>query len=235
LQTAAGRRIGIVTLAPELPGAVEFIRHAAQAHVVVAISHTDGTADDVYRAAAAGATLNTHWGNGCPATIHRHDAPLWAQLAADQLAVSIICDGFHLPREHVRIAQRVKGTSRCILVTDAVHVAGMPPGRYTLVGRDIELLPNGRVVTVDGQCMAGSSVSMDRAVGNFFHLTGLPLAEALRAATETPARLLHRWQITAATRPGEPANLALFQLREDRLQVIRTILAGRVVYSAELG
>jgi N-acetylglucosamine-6-phosphate deacetylase len=232
LQASAGNRIGVVTLAPELPGAIEFIRHVSQENVVVAISHTDGTAGDVYKAVAAGATLSTHWGNGCPAVIHRHNAPLWAQLAADQLAASIICDGFHLPREHVCIVQRIKGRSRCILVTDAVHVAGMPAGKYTLVGRDIELLPDGRVVTVDGQCMAGSSVSMDRAVANFFQVTGLPLSEALRAATEAPARLLRRWQIPEAIRPGEMANLVLFQLREGRVHVLHTFLAGRVVYSA---
>jgi N-acetylglucosamine-6-phosphate deacetylase len=232
LQADAGNRIGLVTLAPELPGAIEFIRHVSQKNVVVAISHTDGTADDIYKAVAAGATLSTHWGNGCPAVIHRHNAPLWAQLAADQLAVSIICDGFHLPPEHVCIARRIKGRSGCILVTDAVHVAGMPAGRYTLVGRDIELLPDGRVVTVDGQCMAGSSVSMDRAVANFFQVTGLPLSEALRAATEAPARLLRRWQIAEAIRASQPANLVLFQLREGRVHVLHTFLAGRVVYSA---
>src|SRR5208283_2647510 len=139
LQHAAGGKIGIVTIAPELPGAEEFIRHAQSAGVVVAIGHTDGGPDDVHLAAAAGATLNTHLGNGCPTYLHRHRAPFWAQLATESLHASMICDGFHLSPDVVKVIVGVKGMDKCILVTDAVHVAKMPPGRYTLAGTEIEL------------------------------------------------------------------------------------------------
>jgi N-acetylglucosamine-6-phosphate deacetylase len=155
LQRAAGGRIGIVTLAPELPGAEEFIRKAQSAGVIVAISHTDGGPDDVHRAAAAGATLNTHLGNGCPEYLHRHRAPLWAQLATESLHASIICDGFHLPPDVVKVIVAVKGIDKCILITDAVHVAQLRPGRYALVGTEIELLPSGQVVRADRVSMAG--------------------------------------------------------------------------------
>jgi len=94
--------------------------------VVVAISHTDGGSADVHRAAAAGATLNTHLGNGCPEMLHRHKAPLWAQLANPALHTSIICDGFHLPPDVVKVILAVKGIDKIILVTDAVHVAQLP-------------------------------------------------------------------------------------------------------------
>ena len=130
LQAAAGGHIGIVTLAPELPGAIDFIHQARAAGIIVAISHTDGSLDDVHRAAEAGATLATHLGNGGPVFIDRHRAPFWAQLSDDRLSASIICDGFHLPPEVVQILVRVKGISRTILVTDAIHVAGRPPGPY---------------------------------------------------------------------------------------------------------
>jgi N-acetylglucosamine-6-phosphate deacetylase len=116
LQLAANGRIGIVTIAPELPGAIDFIRRASAAHVVVAIGHTDCTPEDIFAVVEAGASLSTHLGNGCPEYIHRHRAPVWAQLVADGLNASIICDGFHLPNEVVQTIARVKGHQRCILV-----------------------------------------------------------------------------------------------------------------------
>lgn len=145
LQEAAGGNIAIVTLAPELPGAEEFIRRACAAGIVVAIGHTEATPEQIHRAVEAGATLSTHVGNGCPEFIHRHQNPLWARLASAQLKVSLICDGFHLPPDFVRVVIGLKGIERCILITDAVHVATLPPGRYSLVGQEIELLPTGVV------------------------------------------------------------------------------------------
>ena len=97
LQEAAGGQIAIVTLAPELPGACDFIRKASAAGVVVALGHTDGGPEHIHAAVEAGATLSTHLGNGCPQMIHRHQNPLWAQLASDRLSAGLICDGFHLP------------------------------------------------------------------------------------------------------------------------------------------
>ena len=102
---------------------------------VVAIGHTDGSPDDVHRAAAAGATLNTHLGNGCPEYLHRHKAPLWAQLATESLHASMICDGFHLPPDVVKVIVGVKGIDKCILITDAVHVALLPAGKIHVRGK----------------------------------------------------------------------------------------------------
>jgi N-acetylglucosamine-6-phosphate deacetylase len=114
LQVAAGGR-GIVTIAPELPGALEFIRKATASGVVVAISHTDAMPEQIHRVVVAGARLSTHWGNGCPVYVHRHNNPLWAQLAIDSLSVSLICDGFHLPAAVVKAAARVKRIKKCTL------------------------------------------------------------------------------------------------------------------------
>ena len=211
LQRAAGGRIGIVTLGPELPGAEDFIRKARSAGVVVAISHTDGGPDDVHRAAAAGATLNTHLGNGCPEYMHRHKAPLWAQLATESLHASIICDGFHLPPDVVKVIVAVKGIDKCILITDAVHVAQLPPGKYTLVGTDIELLPSGQVVRADRVSMAGSALTMNRGVAVFIKFSQCTLASAIQAATANPAHLLRRRTICSQVAVGQPANLVIFR------------------------
>ncbi len=232
LQRAAGGRIGIVTLAPELSGAEEFIRQAHSAGVVVAVGHTDGGADDVHRAAAAGATLNTHLGNGCPERLHRHKAPLWAQLAAESLHASMICDGFHLPPDVVKVIVAAKGIDKCILITDAVHVAQMPPGRYSLVGTEIELLPSGQVVRADRVSMAGSALTMNRAVAVFIKSSQCRLEAAIQAATANPAHLLKRPTVCSQVAAGQPANLVIFRREPETLQVERVISRGRRVFPA---
>lgn len=230
LQMAAGGRIGMVTVAPELPGAFEFIRKAAASGVVVAIGHTDATPEQIHMAAEAGATLSTHWGNGCPQYIHRHNNPLWAQLAIESLKVSLICDGFHLPPDVVKVAARVKGIAKCILTTDAVHVANLSPGRYTLVGTEIELLPSGQVVTVDGRCMAGSSLTMDRAVAVFMKFAQVTLQDAIEAAAVNPANLIRRAEVCSHIAKGEPANLVVFKLEKEALRVETVLSRGKNVY-----
>ncbi len=231
LQDAAGGRIGIVTLAPELPGALDFIRRARKAGLVVSMGHTDATPEQIHQGAEAGAQLNTHLGNGCPQMIDRHQTPIWAQLALRQLSASLICDGFHLPPDLVQVIHRMKGIDGCVLITDAVHVAGLSPGRYKLVGLDIELLPTGRVVMADRHSMAGSAVSMNRAVKVFMDYAGVTLAEAIQAATANPSRLLERFETCCEVREGQPANLALFRVGEDRLEIEKVMLEGETVYA----
>jgi N-acetylglucosamine-6-phosphate deacetylase len=230
LQEAAGGRIGIVTLAPELPGAIDFIRRARDAGLVVSMGHTDATPEHIHQGAEAGAQLNTHLGNGCPQMIERHRTPLWAQLAIPQLAASMICDGFHLPPDLVQVIHRVKGIDNCVLITDAVHVAGLSPGRYKLVDLDIELLPTGQVVAADRHSMAGSAVSMNRAVKVFMDYADVTLGEAIQAATANPSRLLGRYETCGEVREGQPANLTLFHVSGDRLEIEKTILNGEAVY-----
>lgn len=232
LQRAAGGRIGIVTLAPELPGAEDFIRKACASGIIVAVGHTDGSANDIHRAAAAGAVLNTHLGNGCPEMMHRHKAPIWSQLADQALQSSIICDGFHLPPDLVKVILAVKGIDNVILVTDAVHVALLPPGRYTSISTDIDFLPSGQVLKADHSCMAGSSLTMNRGAAVFMKFTQAPLAAAIQASSTNPARLLRRGTVCAEVAVGQPANLALFRPEADALRIERVIFQGRCVHTA---
>lgn len=229
LQMAAGGNIRILTLAPELPGALELIRRAVETGVRIGISHTDGDLDDVHNAAAAGATLATHLGNGCPEKIHRHRAPLWAQLANDGLYASIICDKFHLPSEIVKVIYRIKGPEHCLLVTDAVHVATLAPGRYSLVGTPIDLLPSSQVVRADGGSMAGSALSMDLAVSNFMELAGTSLTHALYAASSAPAYFLRHGSICNQITSGQPASFILFRREYGKLLIEQTVLRGKIV------
>ena len=230
LQEAAGGNIGIVTLAPEVPGALDFIHRARSAGVIVGLGHTEASPEQIHRAVEAGAELSTHLGNGCPQLIDRHANPLWAQLAADRLSASLICDTFHLPPDLVKVIVRMKGTGRCILITDATHVATLRPGRYSIVGTEIELLPNGKVIRADGACLGGSALAMNRAVPLFMQLSGLGLEEALRAATRNPARLLRREGMCAELAPQQPANVLRAQYHPEALQVEALFLGGDEVY-----
>lgn len=231
LQRVAGGRIGIVTLAPELPGAIQFIRHARDSGVVVALGHTDANPEQIHEAIEMGAALSTHLGNGNPQTIDRHGNTLWPQMADDRLSASIICDGFHLPRDLVRVIFRAKGIDRCVLITDAVHVAGLLPGRYSLVGLEIELLPTGQVVMADRRCMAGSALSMNRAISVFQNFAGSSLEEALRAATANPGKLIRRGKICTEIALGQPANLVTFHAGSDFFRIEKVFLQGDLVYS----
>jgi len=231
LQKAAGGRIGIVTVAPELPGALDFIRRLRANGVAAAISHTDGTRADVHAAADAGAELSSHLGNGCPALLDRHQAPFWAQLADPRLHASLICDTFHTTPDMVQVVYGVKGAEGCILISDAVHPAGQPPGRYVLVGTEIDLLPDGKVVRADGGSLAGSSLTMNRAVAVFMQSAGVSLGSALRCATANPARLLGRPEVCQRIAPGQPASLILFEVGPERLEIRTVYLAGTRVFS----
>jgi N-acetylglucosamine-6-phosphate deacetylase len=124
----------------------------------------------------------------------------------------------------------MKGIGKCILTTDATHVANMPPGRYSIVGTEIELLPSGQVVTADGRCMAGSSVTMNRCVTVFMQYAEVPLHDAIQAATENPARLIRRGEICSRIAEGEPANLVLFGREEQALHIETVIFRGQTVY-----
>jgi N-acetylglucosamine-6-phosphate deacetylase len=189
-QGAAGGRIVLVTLAPEVDGALALIEHLAARGVRVAIGHTSASPARIAEAISAGATLSTHLGNGCPSVLPRHPNVIWEQLASDALAASFIVDGHHLPPATVKAMIRAKGAERSILVTDATAAAASAPGRYRIGGIDCELDADGRVSLAGTPYLAGSSLTLDRAIANTVRFTGLPLETVIPMASTTPARYL---------------------------------------------
>jgi N-acetylglucosamine-6-phosphate deacetylase len=190
-QKAADGRIRIVTLAPEKEGSVPFIRNLTQEGILISIGHTSATHEDIIAAIEAGATMSTHLGNGAHSQLPRHPNYIWSQLSEDQLMASIICDGHHLHSSVVKVMARVKG-ERMVLVSDAVHLAGLTPGKYhTHVGGDVELLPSGRLQMVSNPLLlAGSAVSLAYCVGRYVSFTESSLSSAIDMATRIPARLI---------------------------------------------
>ena len=152
-------------------------------------SHRGGT-EQIRDAIGAGATLSTHLGNGCAQMLPRHPNFIWEQLAADELTAGLIVDGHHLPAATVKSMVRAKTPDRVVLVTDATTAAGQPPGDYMLGTLRVHLDENGRVAAPGQPNLAGSALSLDRAVGNTVKFTGLPLTTVLSMASTRPARLL---------------------------------------------
>lgn len=189
-QEAARGRIRLVTLAPEVPGVLPLIEQLASDGVRVAIGHTAATPAQVRDAISAGATMSTHLGNGCAQMLPRHPNFVWEQLAADELLAGLIVDGHHLPAATVKAMVRAKTPARTVLVTDATTAAGQPPGEYMLGSLKVRLDETGRVAVPGQPNLAGSALSLDRAVGLAVKFTGLPLDEVLPMATTTPARYL---------------------------------------------
>ena len=189
-QAAADGRIVLVTLAPEVPGALPLIEYLVKANVRVAIGHTAATAGEIRDAIGAGASLSTHLGNGCAQMLPRHPNFVWEQLAADELFASFIVDGHHLPSATVKAMIRAKTPARAILVTDAVAAAGCVPGVYMLGGTEVELSADGRVAVPGAQNLAGSALAMHAAVANTVRFTGLPIADVLPMASTLPAQYM---------------------------------------------
>jgi N-acetylglucosamine-6-phosphate deacetylase len=226
-QAAAGGLVRLVTLAPEWAEAPSFVRSLAADGVVVAIGHSAADPAAVRAVADAGARLSTHLGNGVAATLPRHPNLIWAQLADDRLSASVIADGHHLPDDTLKAMIRAKGIERSILVSDAVALAGMPPGLYdAAVGGRVELTAEGRLGVAGTPYLAGAARALKDGVATAVRAAGLGLADALRLATANPADL-----IGAADRgriaPGAAADLIRFRFAPgDATLTVETVLAG---------
>ena len=204
-QEAADGRILLVTLAPEVPGAIELIEHLVASGVRVAIGHTAATTAQILDALSAGASLATHLGNGCAAMLPRHPNPIWELLAADGIFASLIVDGHHLPAATVKAMARAKGPARTILITDAIAAAGCPPGRFTIGGVDCVLAADGRVSLPGTPYLAGSSLTLDRAVGNMVRFSGLTFDEVIPMASTIPARYMGTTTLGTITCDWDPS------------------------------
>ena len=183
---AAGGHVRLMTLAPELPGATELAAHATALGVRVSVGHSDATADETRRSIAAGATSATHTYNAMRALDHKEPGILGVTLTTDELFAELICDGIHNTREMVRLWWRAKGPERAILITDAMSAAGMPEGTYQLGGFAVQVA-DGKA-SLNG-VLAGSVLTLDKALANFVEFTGASVDQGLRLLTANPAAM----------------------------------------------
>lgn len=228
-QDIAEGRICIVTLAPEKRGAIPFIEKLVANGIVVSIGHTNATAENIQDAINVGAKLSTHLGNGAHAIIRRHPNYIWEQLAADDLWASLIVDGHHLPPSVVKSMIRAKTLDRCLLVSDAVYMAGLEPGNYRFAGKPVELTTDRSVRLAGTEYLAGSAIELARGIENCVRFAGISIKEAISLATIQPMNLLG-----VRDEVDNKNDLIVFEWdsSEFKINIVATIVDGYLVYHA---
>lgn len=220
---ASGGTLRMLTIAPEIPGAVETISHACQLGIRCSIGHSNATYEEALTGIAAGANHATHTFNAMRALDHRDPGILGAILQHRELTADIIVDGIHVHSSVVDLFIRAKGLDRAILITDAISATGMPEGRYDLGGLEVDV--KNQRCEYKGK-LAGSVLTLERAVRNVMSFTKLNLQNALRLATWNPAVLIGVSEERGSLKPGSRADILVLSSEG---QLVQTILGGEVV------
>jgi N-acetylglucosamine-6-phosphate deacetylase len=225
LLAAARGRVRMVTLAPELPGALPAIAQVLEADAIVAVGHTAASFAQARDAIAEGATVATHLGNGMPPFHHRAGGPVAAALLDDRCTCELIVDGHHLADEVVALWFETAGADRVALITDAILATGCPAGEYMLGSMPVRVRDGVvRLAEEDGSGpLAGSTLTMDAAVRRCVEL-GLALPDVSTAASLTPARVLGLANTRGSIAPGKRADLVVL---DDDLEVLDVVRGGR--------
>ncbi len=221
--------IVMVTIAPELPGALEVIEELRRRNVVVAIGHSGATFEQAEAAFSAGATAGTHLYNAMSGFHHRTPGLVGALLANSEVTAGIIVDGIHSHPAAVEIAWKSKGPHQLMLVTDALAAAGMSYGHYRI--GDIEVTYDSSGARNNSGGLAGSVLTLDQAVRNLIEFTGCSVTAALGSVTAVPAHLFGL-DDRGRTDLGAAADLVLL---DGQLGVVMTIVGGTIVYERSSG
>lgn len=227
---AAGRgHVRQVTVAPELPGADAVIARLVELGIVAAIGHTDCSFEQARAAVEAGASLATHLFNGMRPVHHRDPGPVAACLASPDVVCEVIGDAVHLADDTVRTLFEILGPRRIALVTDAMAAAGMGDGEHWLGAQRVDVR-FGVARAADSGALAGGTTSLLDIVLRAARRSGVPIADAVTAATSTPAAAAGLDSVAGAIAPGRPADLVLL---DDDFALAAVLRAGRWVPGAE--
>ncbi|WP_342363453.1 N-acetylglucosamine-6-phosphate deacetylase [Terrarubrum flagellatum] len=221
--------VGLVTLSPHFDEAPDFISALVARGIRVSIGHTHASADQIRAAAAVGASLSTHLGNGAAANLPRHPNFIWAQLAEDRLTATFIADGHHLPADAFTAMLRAKSLDRAILVSDVTALGGKPSGIYEqAIGGRVELSADGRLGIPGTPYLAGAARSLKDNVAIAARMAGLSLADALRLAATNPGKIIGG---RGAFAIGAPADLIMFRWSpgDETLDIQSVFVGGREI------
>lgn len=224
LQTAARGLVKLVTVAPEEPGAVDFIRRASQSGIAVSVGHTQADYETAKKAFSAGARQVTHLFNAMPPFNHRSPGVIGAAFDHPEVRAELICDGVHIHESVVRAAFRLFGPERMLLISDTMRAAGMPDGEYTLGGQAVTV--KGKLAALADGTIAGSATNLMDCLRTAVSF-GIPLKDAVRAATFNPAKALHMQHRIGSIAPGMDATAVL--LRKKDLSIQSIVFKGDVV------
>jgi N-acetylglucosamine-6-phosphate deacetylase len=218
---AARGHVRMMTIAPEVPGAIEVIAEAARRKVCVSIGHSDAELSIAKEGVRAGAHHATHTFNAMRPLDHRAPGIIGEVLSDDGVTADVVADGIHVSPEVVKVFLEAKGRERAVLITDAISATGMPDGHYQLGPIEVEVK--------DGKCtsngsLAGSVLTLDRAVRNVTKFSNWSLNDAVRAATLNPARAVGLSEQQGTLSAGANAD---FVVLTPAGEVLKTIVAGR--------
>ena len=226
LQKAAEGCVKLVTVAPEQPGAMDFIRAAVADGIAVSVGHTTADYDTAAAAFAAGADHATHLYNGMPPLHHRSPGVIGAAFDDPKVQVELICDGIHIHSSVVRATFRLFGAERVILISDSLRATGMPDGQYPFGGQEIEVHGNRATILGHPETLAGSVTSLMGCLRQAVAF-GVPLADAVRAASYNPARSIGIDRQAGSLDTGKEASLILLD-RED-LSIRAIVFQGELL------
>lgn len=221
--------------APELKGAIEFGNYLRSKGVLVAMAHTDAIYEEALEAFEAGFTLGTHF-YSCMSGVSRRNCFRYAGVIEtayllDEMDVEIIADGIHLPAPLLKLIYKIKGPDRIALITDSMRAAGMPPGDSILGSKHNGLkvlVEDGVAKLPDRTSFAGSVATCDRLVRNMVNMAEVPLLEAVKMASLTPANILGLGASKGSLICGKDADIVIF---DSNINVSTTIVQGRIVYN----
>lgn len=228
-EEASGNNIRIVTLAPEVPGALDLIKYLKSRNVVASVGHTGSKYEDVRKAIEVGASNATHTYNAMKGIHHREVGTVGATFLFDELNAEIICDGIHVSAPAIKLLYKNKPHDKFTLITDAMRAKHMPDGDYELGGQPV-IVKNNEARLHDGT-LAGSVLKMNLAVKNVMKFLDLPLEEVVKYATINPARNLHVDDVMGSIKVGKRANLVVV---DQDMNVHMTIRDGKVVYRKDI-
>ena len=222
IDDASGNRYLTVNIAPEVPGAMEFISQAVKAGKKISIGHCNPTTDQIREAVDRGADRVTHFANGASPMLHRFKNPFWEFLNNYKLKLGLICDGFHLPPEVVSTALKIKGKPGCLVVSDASSFSGLKPGIYGNGKRQLE--PNGFLHVIGKDILAGSSCQQNTCVNFLMEKLGFSLIDAWRQCSLVPAASVGLQ--LPEVKVGEEASFVIVRQDNKSAVIEKTVIMG---------
>jgi len=225
---ASGHLIRLVTLAPEMPGAMEFIRWLYQEDIIASAGHTNATYQQMQDAIQAGLTHITHLFNAMRGLHHREPGVVGAALTDPGLTAEIIADGIHIHPIILKMIHQMKGAKKVVLVTDAMRATGLQEGAYDLGGQ--EVMVAGEQAKLKDGTLAGSVLTMDKAVRNMVTKAGISLQEAVQMASYNPAKSLGIDDKKGSLKPGKDADIVILN---KNFEAELTMVSGQVVFRRE--
>ncbi|MBO5667412.1 MAG: N-acetylglucosamine-6-phosphate deacetylase, partial [Firmicutes bacterium] len=223
LQEAAEGSVRLVTVAPEEPGGLEFIRAAVDMGITVSVGHTIADYDTAMEAFKAGASHATHLYNGMPPIHHRSPAVVGAAFDSPGVKAELICDGVHIHGAIVRLTFQLFGKERMVLISDSLRATGMPDGQYPFGGQEIEVHGNRATIVGHPETLAGSVTSLMGCLRQAVAF-GIPLEDAVRACTYNPAQAIKIDDRAGTLDIGKEASIVL--LNKDDLSVKKILFKG---------